>query len=111
MAAFAIAPALLRRPGAGSASLDQAPPATAQEASACLSAVLAVVCVALSLTAPFHPPMAIFALPGLALGAWSVVHMGETAAPNEFRWLALGALALGSVWLLALILHFALTLR
>ena len=111
VAAFALAPALLRRPGAWLTSLDQAPPATAQEASVCLAAFLAVVCVALSLTAPFHAPMAIFALPGLALGAWSLVHIGETAAPHEFRWLAIGALALGSVWLLALILHLALTLR
>lgn len=77
----------------------------------CLAAFLSVVCVTLSLTAPFNPVMAIFAAPGLALGAWSLAHVGETAAPREFRWLAIGALAVGGVWLLVLILHVALLLR
>jgi hypothetical protein len=110
-AAFAASPALWRTPTAWLTPLDEAPPATPQEAQVCLAAFLAVVCVALSLTAPFSPAMTIFALPGLALGAWSLAHIDETAAPREFRWLAIAALALGSLWLLALILHFALALR
>jgi RNA polymerase subunit RPABC4/transcription elongation factor Spt4 len=110
-AAFAAPSALWRSAGAWLTPLDQAPPATPEEAQVCLAAVLAVVCVALSLTAPFMPVMTAFAAPGLALGAWSAAHVHETSAPREFRWLALAALALGSLWLLALILHFALTLR
>ena len=76
-----------------------------------LAAVVAVICVALSLTAPFSAAMSVFAAPGLALGAWSLAHVGETPAPREFRWLAIGALAIGGLWLLALLLHFALALR
>ena len=110
-AAFAASPALWRNPAAWLTPLDQAPPATPQEARVSLSAFLAVVCVALSLTAPFSPLMAVFMAPGLTLGVWSLAHIGETAAPREFRWLAAAALALGSLWLLALILHVALTLR
>lgn len=110
-AAFAAPPALWRHPGAWLTPLDQAAPATPLEAQVCLAAFLSVVCVTLSLTAPFNPVMAIFAAPGLALGAWSLAHVGETAAPREFRWLAIGALAVGGVWLLVLILHVALLLR
>ncbi len=110
-AAFAASPALWRTPAAWLTPLDEAPPATPQEAQVCLAAFLAVVCVALSLAAPFSPAMVVFALPGLALGAWSLAHVAETAAPREFRWLALAALALGSVWLLTLIIHAALTLH
>jgi hypothetical protein len=111
-AAFAAAPNVLwRHPVTWLTPLDVAPPATPHEALVSLAAFLAVVCVALSLAAPFTPAMTIFALPGLALGIWSLAHVDETAAPREFRWLAIGALALGSIWLLALILHFALILR
>ncbi|HEX8998208.1 MAG TPA: serine/threonine-protein kinase [Ktedonobacterales bacterium] len=107
-AAVVAPPALWRRPGPWLTPLEHAAPATPREAQVCLAAFLAVVCVALSLTAPFNPPMAIFCAPGLALGAWSLAHMGETAAPREFRWIAAGALLLGSLWLLALILRVAL---
>ena len=110
-AAFAASPALWRNPAAWLTPLDQAPPATPQEARVSLAAFLAVICVALSLTAPFSPLMAVFVAPGLTLGVWSLAHIGETSAPHEFRWLAAVALALGSLWLLALILHVALTLR
>lgn len=110
-AAFAAKPALWRDPATWLTPLDQAPPATAHEASVSLAAVLAVICVALSLTAPFHPAMVIFMLPALGFGSWSLAHAAETGAPREFRWLALGALALGGVWLLVLILHLALSLR
>lgn len=110
-AALVATPALWRAPNGWLTSLDQAPPATPEEAQVCLAAFLAVVCVIMSLTAPFTPIMTAFAAPGLALGAWSLAHNGETAAPREFRWLAIFALALGSLWLLGLILHFALTLR
>ena len=110
-AAFAAAPVLWSDPASWLTRLDQAPPATPQEAQVSLAAVVAVICVALSLTAPFSAAMSIFAAPGLALGAWSLAHAGETPAPREFRWLAIGALAIGGLWLLALLLHFALALR
>jgi hypothetical protein len=110
-AAFAAGPALWRNPAAWLTPLDQAPPATPQEAPVCLAAFLAVVCVALSLTAPFSPAMTAFTAPGLALGAWSLARIGKTSAPREFRWLAIVALTLGGLWLLALILRFVLTLR
>lgn len=110
LAAFAAPPAQWRSPRWLTA-LDDAPPATQQEAQVSLAAALAIVCVALSLTAPFHPLMLAFMAPGLGLGVWSAVHLGETNAPREFHWLAIGALILGSLWLLVLILHFALTLR
>ncbi|MDE3230196.1 MAG: protein kinase, partial [Chloroflexota bacterium] len=109
-AAFAAPPELWRGPR-WLTTLDEAPPATAQEAQVSLAAALAIVCVALSLMAPFHPLMLAFAAPGLGLGVWSSVHLGETNAPREFHWLAIGALILGSLWLLVLLLHFALTLR
>lgn len=109
-AAYAAPPELWRAPR-WLTTLDEAPPATAQEAQVSLAAALAIVCVALSLMAPFHPLMLAFAAPGLGLGVWSSVHLGETNAPREFHWLAIGALILGSLWLLVLILHFALTLR
>lgn len=109
-AAFAAAPALWRTPRWLTA-LDEAPPATQQEAQVSLAATLALVCVVLSLTAPFNPLMLAFAAPGLGLGVWSAVHLGDTNAPREFHWLSIGALILGSLWLLVLILHFALTLH
>ncbi|HEY8324454.1 MAG: serine/threonine protein kinase [Ktedonobacterales bacterium] len=110
-AAFAIAPTLWRDPATWLTRLDEAPPATPQEAQVSLAAFVAVICVALSLTAPFSAAMSVFAAPGLALGAWSLAHAGETPAPREFRWLAIAALTIGGLWLLALILHFALALR
>ena len=111
VAAFAAAPVLWSDPATWLTRLDQAPPATPQEAQVSLAAVVAVICVALSLTAPFSAVMSVFAAPGLALAAWSLAHAGETSAPREFRWLAVGALAIGGLWLLALLLHFALALR
>ncbi len=110
-AAFAAAPPALWRTPGWLTALDEAPPATQQEAQVSLAATLALVCVVLSLTAPFNPLMLAFALPGLGLGVWSAVHLGDTNAPREFHWLSIGALILGSLWLLVLILHFALTLR
>ncbi len=110
-AAFAATPALWRDPATWLTPLDQAPPATMQEAQVSLAAFVAVICVALSLTAPFSGAMSVFVAPGLALGAWSLAHASETPAPREFRWLAIAALVVGGLWLLGLILHTALALR
>jgi len=110
-AAYAAQPLRLGYPATWLAALDQAPPATPGEAQVSLTAVIAAVCVALSLMAPFNPPTAAFVLAGIGLATWSLRHKEASAAPREFRWLALGALALGAVWLLVLLLHLALKLR
>lgn len=110
-AAFVAPRALWRRPETWLTPLDGAPPATPQEALVSLTAFLAVVCIALSLAAPFAPAMTVFTLPGIALGIWSIAHAEETNAPREFRWLAVGALLLGSIWFLALMMHLAALAR
>ena len=107
-AALAAQPLRLGYPATWLAALDQAPPATPQEAQVALLAVVAAVCVALGLTAPFNPPMVVFALVGVGLSSWSLSNKEVSAAPREFRWLAIGALSLGVFWLLILLLYVAL---
>jgi serine/threonine protein kinase len=77
------------------------------QAWASVLALLALVCISLSLTSAFLPWMLVFILPGLALGHWVVgfrvfewTPWRAMPAPREFRLLAKGALGLGYFWLL-----------
>ena len=75
------------------------PPVSQQEAWASILAFLAMVCVALSLTAPFFMAMLIFLPPALALSIWSLVTLRKAHAPLEFQWLASVTLGIGGLWL------------
>jgi hypothetical protein len=69
-----------------------------------------VIGVALSLTAPFHNYMLLFAPLALTLAVWSLAQFRETPAPREFRWLATAALIVGGVWLGAWAVHIGVAL-
>lgn len=72
-------------------------PASQREAWASILALLAVVCVTISLTGFLARPMLLFAIPALGLGYWC---LRQRQIQIEFRWLALGAFGIGAVWVL-----------
>jgi hypothetical protein len=81
-----------------------------KEAEVSLAAFLSVIGVSLSLTAPFHAIMLLFAPLALTLAIWSLAQRRETPAPREFRWLATVALVIGGAWLCAWAVHIGLAL-
>ncbi|HEX9037345.1 MAG TPA: serine/threonine-protein kinase [Ktedonobacterales bacterium] len=90
--------------------LNQLPPPSRKEVEVSLSAVLSVIGVALSLIAPFHGVMLIFAPIALALATWSIAQWSETPAPREFHWLAVAAAVVGGLWLSGWAVHFGVAL-
>ncbi len=89
---------------------NQLPPPSRKEAEVSLSAFLSMIGVALSLTAPFHNIMLVFAPIALTLAIWSLAQFRETPAPREFRWLATASLVVGGLWLCAWAVHIGVAL-
>jgi Gpi18-like mannosyltransferase len=89
---------------------NQLPPPSRKEAEVSLAAFLSVIGVALSLTAPFHNLMLVFAPLALTLAVWSLAQRRETPAPREFRWLAATALVVGGLWLCVWAIHISFAL-
>jgi serine/threonine protein kinase len=87
------------------------------EALATILALLALVCVSLSLLGLFLPPMQLFLLPGLGLALWTLGRLPakwlgayRMPLPHEFAWLAWSALGAGSVWVVILAIHWLVLL-
>ena len=91
-------------------AFDQLPPPSPKEAEVSLAAFCSVIGVALSLIAPFHNIMLLFAPAALTLAIWSLAQCRETPAPREFRWLAAVALVIGGLWLCVWAVHIGLAL-
>lgn len=102
-------PPLIALPG-WLGQFNQLPPPSRKEAEVSLAAFFSVIGVALSLIAPFHNVMLLFAPIALTLATWSLAQIRETPAPREFRWLATAALIVGGVWFLAWAIHIVVVL-
>lgn len=105
----AMTPPLIALPG-WLGQFNQLPPPSRKEAEVSLAAFFSVIGVALSLIAPFHNVMLLFAPIALTLATWSLAQIRETPAPREFRWLATAALIVGGVWFLAWAIHIVVVL-
>ncbi|HEU5349415.1 MAG TPA: protein kinase [Ktedonobacterales bacterium] len=70
-------------------------PASQREAWGSIFALLAVVCVTISLTGFLARPMLLFVIPTLVLGYWC---LRQRQVQMEFRWLAAGALGISVFW-------------
>ncbi len=103
------APQLIPLPG-WLGEFNQLPPPSRKEAEVSLAAFLSVIGVTLSLTAPFHNIMLLFAPIALTLAVWSLAQLRETPAPREFRWLATTALVIGGLWLCLWAVHIGFAL-
>ena len=90
--------------------INRLPPPSRKEAEVIMAAFLSVIGVALSLTAPFHTVMLLFAPISVTLAVWSLAQWRETPGPREFRWLALAALVVGGLWLCAWAVHAGVAL-
>jgi hypothetical protein len=131
-------PALVYAGGAGPQPLargHEAPSPVEIEAAGSILALLALVCVALSLTAVIWAPLALFVVVGLLLAHWVVGNpwhralteppLGSTLArhvwlrwllwpgmsvPRDFKLIALISLVVGYVWLIASVTQLLWTL-
>ncbi|HLY32647.1 MAG TPA: protein kinase [Ktedonobacterales bacterium] len=76
-----------------------AEPPTKRESVGVFAAFIALVCLALSFTALFAHPMALFLAPSLGLASLSLLALHDANGSREFWWLALSALGMGALWL------------
>jgi hypothetical protein len=103
------APSLALLPG-WLGQFNQLPPPSRKEAEVSLTAFLSVIGVAMSLIAPFHNIMLLFAPVAVTLAIWSLAQIRETPAPREFRWLAITSLVIGGLWLCLWAVHIGFAL-